>query len=57
MVILVNFTGSKVTYDPAEIGIREDKNPQILLSTYDDRADDRDRSPGSLRPYEAVIIQ
>ena len=56
MVILVNFTGESVDYEPEEAGIRPADEARIIMSTYDDSEDEEQSSPGRLRPYEAVII-
>lgn len=56
-LIVVNFTGKDVTYDPSAAGMGEIKDEDILISSY--RGSDDGQAPvsGKLRPYEAVIFQ
>ncbi len=56
-LIVVNFTGKDVTYDPSAAGMGEIKDEDILIRSY--RGSDDGQAPvtGKLRPYEAVVIQ
>lgn len=56
MVILVNFTGEEVSYDPVKAGIKESDGEKILHSSYEDIESSAPASIGSLRPYEAVLV-
>lgn len=56
-LIVVNFTGKDVTYDPSAAGMGEIGDRNILVSSY--RGSDDGQAPvtGLLRPYEAVIFR
>ncbi len=56
IVILVNFTGEDVSYDPEKAGIDKAAGEKILHSSYEDIKDSAPASIGNLRPYEAVLI-
>ncbi|MCR5024867.1 MAG: alpha-glucosidase [Lachnospiraceae bacterium] len=56
IVILVNFTGEDVSYDPEKAGINKAAGEKILHSSYEDIKDSAPASIGNLRPYEAVLI-
>ena len=56
IVILVNFTGEDVSYDPEKAGIDKAAGEKILHSSYEDIKDFAPASIGNLRPYEAVLI-
>ena len=62
LLIMVNFTGNNVSFDPAGAGIKADEKVDCILSSYD-RADEKEEGkkksykPGDLRPYEAVILR
>ena len=53
MLVLVNFSGEEAVYNPAEAGLSDEENAQILFCNYEDSK----ARPGVLRPYEAIVIR
>ncbi len=55
LLVAVNFTGGEVSIDLAAVGIAPEA-AEVLLSSYQD-IDAAAANPGTLRPYEAVVVR
>lgn len=53
MLVIVNFSGEEVNYDPLDAGLSESDNKEIIVDSYEDG----NGKVGTLRPYEAMIIK
>ena len=56
LLVVVNFSGTEQTYDPAAAGLAGASGKDIVMSSCSE-GDSQPAAIGTLRPYEAVIIR